>query len=108
MGKDLSETVMLGFVIAETEEEIGRHINWKYGYGGWLGNSYSEDPEEREYLLAEYVEHKGDFHTDYAGEFYDQKYGWEEMGEITDEQAAVLHAVGVVDELITSSPFKNP
>jgi hypothetical protein len=108
VGKHLDKLVMLGFVLADTEEQVARHISWKYHYGEWLGDEFSEDPEEREHLLADYVAHKGDFHAPPEGDYHTQGFGWEEMGEVTEEQAAVLRAVGVVDELITSSPFKNP
>lgn len=103
-GKDLEKVTLLGFVVADTEEDVARHINWTYHYGEWLGDCYSDDPADHEYRLPEFVKNKGDFHTEYAGEFYDQKYGWEEMYEVTDEQIAVLRASGALDELITSNP----
>ena len=108
VGKHLDKTVMLGFVLAGSEEQVARHISWKYRYGEWLGDDTSSDPEERERLLSDYVEHKGDFHAPPEGDYHTQMLGWEEMGEVTEGQASVLRAVGVVDELITSSPFERP
>lgn len=103
-GKDLSEKATLGYVVADSEEEVAEHINQKHTYGEWfLGIYGNDDPEEMEITKQDYLANKGDIHTEYAGEFYDQKYGWEEIGEVTDEQIAVLRDLGITQELSTAS-----
>jgi hypothetical protein len=100
--------VLLGYVVANTDEEVARHLNWKYRYGEWLGDPYSEDPSEQESLLPEYVEHKGDFHTELSEDYHTQKLGWEDKGKVDDDQIDVLRAVGVIDELITPRLLVRP
>jgi hypothetical protein len=97
-GKDLNEKAILGYVVAETEEQIAQHISKKYVFGQWFGEGY-DDASEVETRRQDYIDNKGDSHTEYAGEFYDQKFGWEEVMEITSKQIAFLKTIGVVDEL---------
>lgn len=118
LGKDLYEDVMLGYVVADSEEEVAEHINHEYKYSEWFGcaedevdeeedydskEEYLEDLEEAQEWIAnnkqDIVSHKGDFHNEYAGEFYDQKYGWKDMGEISEPQVSVLRELGILNEL---------
>jgi hypothetical protein len=99
-GKDLSESAQLGYVVAETEEEVADHISRKHCYGAWFGEEGDEDVAE---TREDYIANKGDIHTQYAGEFYDQKYGWEIVDEVTDDQVALLRSLGIIGDLATAS-----
>jgi hypothetical protein len=90
LGKDLEEKAILGYVAAENVDQVIDHIRnsrdetWAdtwYPKGGW-----KKDDQKR----ADYIANQGDFHTEYDGEFYDQKYGWNDLGEITPEQVETL------------------
>jgi hypothetical protein len=82
-GKDLHESASLGYVLAETEEAIYNHIeNDCKGGDDW--------PQSVNSTKEKIIAAKGDFKTEYMGEFYDQKYGWKDLGEISSEDAAVL------------------
>lgn len=88
IGKDLDETVTIGFIVAESDEAVYDHIDEKHQYGGWAESVHLT----REEIIAA----KGDFGTKYMGEFFDQKFGWEELGEVTPEEIATLRRLGVL------------
>lgn len=97
-GKDLNEKASLGYIVAESEEEVAEYINNKYCYGDWFGSNEDGDEDYVEMLRQDFIAHNGNFHTEYRGEFYDQKYGWEELGDIKDDQLDVLKAFGIIVE----------
>lgn len=101
-GKDLNESASLGYVIADSEEEVAEYISQSYHDGEWFGYE-DDDPDEYAKRRQDYLANKGDIHTEYDGEFYDQKYGWEGVGEVTDEQIAVLQNLGVLQELLVAN-----
>jgi hypothetical protein len=41
---------------------------------------------------------KGDYDSKYMGEFYDQKYGWEDLGEVSAEDIASLKRLKILSE----------
>ena len=104
LGKDLDHRAFLGYVVADSDDEVAEHINQKYHYGEWFGYADPSEPDdETAAQRQDYIAHKGDDHTEYAGEFYDQKFGWQEIGEITEEQVAVLRTLDVISDLAVSS-----
>jgi hypothetical protein len=97
LGKDLEQRAILGFITRGTEDEVADYINEKYRYEEWFG----EEDEGAEWLAeqkAKIIAAKGDLEAPYEGEFYDQKYGWEGLGEVTDEQIATLKALSVITD----------
>lgn len=87
-GKDLDEEASLGYAVAENDDGIYDHINKKYKYDGW--------PESVEMTREEIIASNGDYDSEYMGEFYDQKYGWEDLGEVSTEDIAHLKRLMVV------------
>ncbi len=88
-GKDLDEAAILGHVVAETDEAVYDHINKEYKCDDWP----SSVNMTREAIVAE----RGDHGSEYMGEFYDQKYGWEDLGEVSIEDATCLKRFGILD-----------
>ncbi len=90
LGKDLNEDASLGYAVAESDDDIFDLINTKHKGDGW------EESVEmtREAIIAA----KGDYNSDYMGEFYDQKYGWEDLGEVSADDIAILKRLSVVSE----------
>ena len=99
LGKDLDAKADLGFVVTDSEEKVAEYINQRYYDGNWWDPYMEEDEEGIEETRQDYLTHKGDFHTEYAGEFYDQKYGWEEVSEVTDDQVAMLYSLGMLEKI---------
>ena len=89
-GKDLDEETALGYAVAENEGGIYDLINKKYRYNEW--------PELVEMTREEIVAAKGDYDSEYMGEFYDQKYGWEDLGEVSADDIANLNRLRVLAE----------
>lgn len=99
LGKDLNEEAILGYVVADTEAEVADHINKKHKCSEWFGAEGYDDIEDIQAQRTDYMANRGDFHTEYDGEFYDQKYGWEEVGEIADAEITILKLLGITEEL---------
>lgn len=89
-GKDLNKEAMLGYAIAENEESIYGYINEKYKYGEW--------PECVEMTREEIVAAKGDYDSECMGEFYDQRYGWEDLGEVSVDDIANLKRMKILSD----------
>ncbi len=82
LGKDLSESVPTYYVIGNSDEDVYNWINKNiFGadrdFDAWA-DMYDDPDKKKEIML-----NKGDFNEEYMGEFYDIKYGWEEVGEIS-------------------------
>ncbi len=88
IGKDLDETVMIGYIVAENDEAVYAYIEKKEKWDEW--------PESVDMTREAIIAAKGDFNSEYMGEFYDQKYGWEDCGDITAEEVAPLERLGVL------------
>jgi hypothetical protein len=90
LGKDLNKFATLTYLVAENEDGVYDHINEKH-----MGNDWSESVNmTREVIIAV----KGDFKSDYMGEFYDQKFGWEDLGEVSVEDIANLKRLKILSE----------
>ena len=89
-GKDLNKEASLGCVVAENDDGIYDHINKRHKYDEW--------PESVQMSREEIIAAKGDYNSEYMGEFYDQKYGWEDLGEVSDEDIAGLRRLKVLPE----------
>ncbi|MDP2668429.1 MAG: hypothetical protein Q8P07_01160 [bacterium] len=87
-GKDLNEEAILGYTVADNETGIYDHINKKFKYDGW--------PDSVMMTQEEIIIAKGDYDSEYMGEFYDQKYGWEDLGEISGGDFASLVRLKIV------------
>src|ERR1700722_6022223 len=83
-GKDLDQEAMLGYIVAENDEGAYGHINQTYFDEEW--------PESVEMDRDDIIAKKGDESSEYIGEFYDQKYGREDLGEISAEVIVRLKA----------------
>jgi hypothetical protein len=90
IGKDLDKGTLLGYVVVENDDAVYDHINTKYKYSDWP----SSVKMTREGIVAA----KGDFGSEYMGEFYDQKFGWEDLGEISTEDISHLRRLKVIAE----------
>ena len=89
-GKDLDKEAILEYAVSEDGKGIYDHINKKYNYGEW-----SECVEmTRETIIAA----KGDYDSEYMGEFYDQKYGWEDLGEVSADDIVNLKRLRVLSK----------
>jgi len=95
-GKDLDAKEKGWYITANNEEEVFNHLSKTQfedyegeeegsGVSEWA-NYYDGDKKTKERI----IKNKGDFDEQYMGEFYDIKYGWEEIGEVTDAEAEVL------------------
>lgn len=93
LGQDLDEVAILGYLIAESEEQVAEHINHRYCYGIWFGTN----EKEKEINKQDFIANNGDFHTEYDGEFYDQKYGWEEVATLNDDEMKVLFDLRIAE-----------
>lgn len=87
-GKDLNEEASLEYAVAENNEGIYDYINKKFRWKEW--------PELVEITREEIIAAKGDYDTEILGEFYDQKFGWEDLGEISADDIAHLKRLGIV------------
>jgi hypothetical protein len=101
LGKDLDKTVLLGYLVAMTDDEVFEEISKQHCSGAWAGNKegYEGDPDELAYIdtkKQEIVEARGDFDQENDGEFYDKKYGWEDLGEVSEEDIATLKRLGIL------------
>lgn len=90
LGKDLNKEVLLGYLVVENGGMVFDHINEKYNYGEW--------PEAVDMTREAIIEARGDDESEYMGEFYDQKYGWEDLGEISDDDIAHLKRLKIIAE----------
>ena len=97
LGKDLNQEATDRYIVAENDLEVYKQLAKNFGemeglteengevYDDWA-QAYGGDKEVRERILK----NKGDFDEDYLGEFYDIKYGWQDLGEITKEEIQIL------------------
>lgn len=90
-GKDLEEEAILGYVVGETADAAYDYINDKHRYGDW--------PEQVAMTREELIAAEGDFQTEYMGEFYDQKYGWKDLGVIAPEDIACFQYFKILPDL---------
>ncbi|MBT5807929.1 hypothetical protein HOI18_01500 [Candidatus Uhrbacteria bacterium] len=103
-GPDVDEVMTLGYVVASTAAEVADHLNIAEHYGAWYGYALDQVPLAQQPQAAaakrvEYIERQGDFHEPYGGGTCDKKWGWEEVGPITEAEAAVLRSFGITQEL---------
>ena len=89
-GKDLDKEANLGYMVAENDNGVYDHINKKFQYGEW--------PEFVEMTREEIISAKGDYDSECMGEFYDQKFGWEDLGEVSSEDVAHLKSLKILAE----------
>lgn len=112
LGKDLDDEVSIGYFTAEDETGAFLYINEHYG--NWIESfidevEVEEDEEDKlddaKFLMEKFFEteigkmimkDRGDFQDEYRGEFYDIKYGWEEVGEITEQEVQVLKKLKIL------------
>lgn len=87
-GKDLDEEANLGYAVAKNDEGVYEHINNKFKYDEW--------PESVEMTREKIIAARGDYDSEYMGEFYDQKYGWEDLGEVSAEDIAHLKKLKII------------
>lgn len=98
LGKDLSESAILEYVVAEDDAEVFAYIDDKY-FGNEWPECYLEREDDNVNEQVKYmVENKGDFEEEYLGEFYDQKYGWEEVCDIDEVQIGVLKDLKIINK----------
>ncbi len=88
-GKDLNEEASLGYAIAENDDGIYDHINKEY-------HKYGEWHECVNMTREEIIAAKGDYESESMGEFYDQKYGWEDLGEVSPDDVANLKRLKIL------------
>ena len=89
-GKDLDAEANLGYAVAENDDGIYDHINKNKFGGKW--------PEFVEMTREAIIAEEGDCDSEYMGEFYDQKYGWEDLGEVSADDIANLKRLKVLPE----------
>ena len=87
-GKDLDREANLGYAVAENDDGIYEHINKMYKYSEW--------PESVDMTREAIIAAKGDRGSQYRGEFYDQMYGWEDLGQVSAEDVANLKRLKVL------------
>ena len=87
-GKDLDEEAILGYAVAENDADIYDHINKKHRGDEW--------PELVEMTREEIIAAKGDYDSEHMGEFYDQKYGWEDLGKVSTDDVANLKRLKIL------------
>lgn len=87
-GKDLDEEAILGYVVVARDGEIYGYINKKFRRNQW--------PELVGMTQEEIVAAKGDYESEFLGEFYDQKFGWEDLGEISSKDIANLKRLKII------------
>lgn len=88
LGKDLDQYASLGHFLAENDDGIYDRINTAHKYGEW--------PESVGMTREAIIAAKGDYESDYMGEFYDQKFGWEDLGEVSAEEITHLKRFNVL------------
>ncbi len=76
LGKDLESEVTAEFITANSDEKVYEWINTNHKWSEW--------PECVEMSREDILKEKGDFSSEYMGEFYDEKFGWEELAEVTE------------------------
>ena len=87
-GKDLDKEACLGYAVAENDDGIYDHISEKYKYDEW--------PEVVEMTREAIIAAKGDYDSAFTGEFYDQKYRWDDLGEVSADDIAMLKRLKVI------------
>lgn len=88
IAKDLDKDAILEFILAKNEDEVYEYINNKHCIGDWPGCAEMT----REDIMAA----RGDFDADPHGEFYDQKFGWDDLREVSSEEIATLKRLGIL------------
>lgn len=85
LGDDLDQESVLGFLLSNSDEEVFNFITTHYTWGepGWE-DQYEHGAKKRIF------ERQGDFHEEYLGDQYDQKFAWLDMGIATDKELATL------------------
>ena len=89
IAKDLDKVVSIGYIVAESDEQVFDFIDRKYRHSGWKESSRSLSREE-------IMRAKGDFNDEFLGEFYDQKFSWQEVGEVTENELSTLVRLGMI------------
>jgi len=91
-GKDLDEGAILAYIAAKSDDDVYNYIKNKHAW------SWPDKDDENNALgtRKEIIEAKGDFDTEYMGEFYDQKFGWNNLGPITAEDVARLTSLKII------------
>lgn len=88
VGKDLQRVLSLGFLLAESDGEVYDYLNTQEHSGGW--------PTDARMTREKIIAATGDFEADCDGEFYTQKFGWKDLGEVSEADAAVLKRLGLI------------
>ena len=84
IAKDFDQTLVVGYIVAKDDNGVFDFINHRYRDGDWenWGGSMTREDIARA---------KGDFDDDDdLGEFYEQKYAWEEVGNIDKVELQLL------------------
>ncbi len=90
MGDELDQESIIGLLPAGTREEVYHYISTHYTWGepSW------EDQYENG-TKARILEKGGDFQEEYLGDQYDQKFSWEDLGELTEKEIKTIKKIGI-------------
>jgi hypothetical protein len=98
LGKDLNREAIMGFVIAENDKGAFTIVSEEWAYWhevleDWRYSGFNPRADRWERLI---LKDHGDFNHEYRGEFFDQKFAWECLGDITDSEIAILKKLGIL------------
>ncbi len=101
LGKDLDEEAIVEYVVASNDNELFCYIDDNYAHwsDGFDMDDYDASTDvEKEFrrLVKRIKTNRGDFEEEYDGEFYDQKYKWEEVCEVTKDEAKILKKLKII------------
>jgi hypothetical protein len=94
-GKDLDAETTLEYIVAKDDEEVYAYLDKNYSY--WSDRDEEEEDGEEIYSMKpKIMEEHNDFWDDYNGEFYDQKYGWKKICEVTPDEIKTLKKLKIL------------
>ena len=97
LGKDLQETRQIELVALSNDKDVFNYIDKNYMYEEWL-ERYSDNYDNENEVLESIMKNSGDVEEEYMGEFYDEKYSWVCLGDITDIETATLKKLGLLKD----------
>lgn len=87
--KDFDNECSLGLVIAQNDEAVYDYLNNGERFvDGW--------ERDRDVSREQIITARGDLKAECNGMFFDEKFGWKDLGEVSEADTAVLKRLGLL------------
>lgn len=103
IGKDLYHEALLGHGVFPDDRAVFDFLHDNY----YLidEDNYEDEESDMGVDIQEIINAQGNYESDFDGEFYDQKFRWEFIKDITLEEANVLCDCGIL-KFINCTAYK--